>query len=100
MVQVKSNSAAASHIAVNVNATGSGNLIVVGTVNSQASDNVTSISDNATGGSNSYVSAKAKGSDTNGGSTEIWYAKNSKAGATQVDVQEPPNVEDHDRSRG
>jgi len=63
-------------------ANGSGHLIAVAMMfNGSAS--VASISDNATGGSNNYVSAGAKA--TLGGlSTEIWYAVNSKSGATAI----------------
>ena len=62
--------------------TGSGHLIAVALIfNGKTS--VASLSDNATGGSNTYVSAGAR--STSGiWSTEIWYAVNSKPGATIV----------------
>lgn len=44
---------------------------------------VSSVSDNATGGSNTYVSAGARAT-IGKQSTEIWYAVNSKSGATVV----------------
>jgi hypothetical protein len=47
------------------------------------SASVASVTDNASGGSNAYVSAGARA--VNGaGSTEIWYAVNSISGATVV----------------
>ncbi|MFZ0297350.1 MAG: hypothetical protein WAM13_03275 [Candidatus Sulfotelmatobacter sp.] len=63
-------------------ATGSGHLVAVALIfNGKTS--VASLSDNATGGSNTYVSAGAR--STSGiWSTEIWYAVNSKPGATVV----------------
>jgi hypothetical protein len=63
-------------------ATGSGHLIAVAIIfNGKTS--VASISDNATGSSNTYVSAGAR-STSYTWSTEIWYAVNSKPGATVV----------------
>jgi hypothetical protein len=63
-------------------ATGAGHLVAVALMfNGRTS--VTSVSDNATGGSNTYVSAGAR--TTNGvNSTEIWYTVNSGSGATAV----------------
>ena len=63
-------------------ATGTGHLIAVAMMfNGKTS--VTGVSDNATGGSNTYVSAGAR-STTSTWSTEIWYAVSSKPGATVV----------------
>ena len=63
-------------------ATGSGHLIAVALMfNGKTS--VASVSDNATGGSNTYVSAGAR-STSGTWSTEIWYAVSSKPGATVV----------------
>ena len=62
-----------------IQATGTGNLIVVGLM-FNAGTYATSVSDDA---GNTYVSADAKGFvDVH--STEIWYAVNSKPGATVV----------------
>jgi hypothetical protein len=75
-------------------AAGAGHLIAVA-MNFNGSTSVASVSDNATGGSNTYVSAGARatiGTD----STEIWYAVNSKSGATVVTptfVGSPGHVE-------
>jgi hypothetical protein len=62
--------------------TGAGHLIVVALI-FNGSTSVARISDNATGGSNTYVSAGAK-STVGQFSTEIWYAVNSNSGATVV----------------
>jgi Divergent InlB B-repeat domain len=63
-------------------ATGSGHLIAVALM-FNGNTSVASLSDNATGGSNTYVSAGAR--STSGiWSTEIWYAVSSKPGATVV----------------
>ena len=63
-------------------ATGSGHLLAVALIfNGKTS--VASISDNATGGSNTYVSAGARATSSTW-SSEIWYAASSKAGATVV----------------
>jgi hypothetical protein len=63
-------------------ATGAGHLIAVALM-FNGSTSVTRISDNATGSSNTYVSAGAR-STIDGFSTEVWYAVNSKSGATVV----------------
>ena len=63
-------------------ATGSGHLIAVA-IMFNGKTSVASISDNATGSSNTYVSAGAR-STSYTWSTEIWYAVNSKPGATVV----------------
>ncbi|MGB6260340.1 MAG: hypothetical protein WBG09_19495 [Candidatus Sulfotelmatobacter sp.] len=61
-------------------ATGTGHLIAVAMMfNGKTS--VASVSDNATGGSNTYVSAGARAT-TSTWSTEIWYAVSSRPGAT------------------
>jgi hypothetical protein len=60
-------------------ATGTGHLIVVGLM-FNGGTYVTSVTDDA---GNTYASAGAK-ADVGDGSTEIWYAMNSKAGATLV----------------
>ena len=64
---------------LNISATGSGNLIAVA-VMFNGSTSVTSITDNA---GNAYVSAGAR-SVKGSLSTEVWYAANSKSGATIV----------------
>lgn len=60
-------------------ATGTGNLIAVGLM-FNGGTSVATVSDNA---GNSYVSAGARATVASG-STEIWYAVNSKPGATVV----------------
>jgi hypothetical protein len=67
---------------ITVNGTGSGNLLVVGVTN--VGGTVTGITDNASGGPNTYASANVLASDSNSGTTTIWYAKNSRSGATDV----------------
>ncbi|MGB6258533.1 MAG: hypothetical protein WBG09_10340 [Candidatus Sulfotelmatobacter sp.] len=63
-------------------ATVGGHLLVVAMAfNGKTS--VTGVSDNASGGSNTYVSAGAR-STTSTWSTEIWYAVNANPGATVV----------------
>ena len=85
---------AGSITSLTIPATVTGNLIAVAImVNANAS--VANVSDNASGGSNTYVSAGARA--TLGGlSTEIWYAVNSRSGATVVTptfVGSPTHVE-------
>jgi hypothetical protein len=63
-------------------ATGAGHLIAVAMM-FNGSTSVASVSDNATGGSNTYVSAGARAT-VGAGSAEIWYAVNSNSGATVV----------------
>ena len=64
---------------------GTGDLIVIG-FNSLYGDQVTSITDDATGGSNTYVSTGGRATTSSGGnSTEIWYAIN-KGGASNITV--------------
>lgn len=67
--------------------TGSGNLVVVA-VQLKDSDAVVSITDDAPGGSNTYVAIPAAHAiDSNAASgVEIWYATNSRPGATGVFV--------------
>ena len=60
-------------------ATGTGNLIAVGLM-FNGGTSVATVSDNA---GNSYVSAGARATVASG-STEVWYAVNSKPGATVV----------------
>ncbi len=63
-------------------ATGTGHLIAVA-VMFNGKTSVTGVSDNATGGSNTYVSAGARAT-TSTWSSEIWYAVTSRPGATVV----------------
>ena len=72
-----------SSINIPVSAIGSGNLLVIG-VSNDSGATVTNIIDNGTS-SNSYVSANET-STAAGSSNEIWYAKNSFAGATSVTI--------------
>jgi hypothetical protein len=70
--------------AVTVPSSSTGNLLVFAICPGAIDDNVSSVSDNGSGGGNSWVSANARSTDVNGGSCEIWYAKNSKAAATTL----------------
>ncbi len=75
-------------------ATGTGHLLAVA-IMMNANASVAGVSDNATGGSSLYISAGAR-STLSGLSTEIWYAVNSKPGATIVTptfVGSPTHVE-------
>jgi hypothetical protein len=63
-------------------ATTSGHLIAIAMM-FNGTTSVATVSDNAPGGSNTYVSAGAR-SALGTWSTEIWYAVNSKPGATVV----------------
>ena len=63
-------------------ATGTGNLVLVAMM-FNGGTSVASVSDNATGGNDTYVSAGARSTIGNY-STEIWYAVNSNSGATLV----------------
>jgi hypothetical protein len=76
---VNNSSSSGSAASLTIPASGTGNLIAVALM-FNGSTSVTSISDNA---GNTYVSAVA-GTALANGSTEIWYAVNSKAGATVV----------------
>ena len=63
-------------------AIGSGHLIAVA-IMFNGKTSVTGVSDNASGGSNTYVSAGARAT-TSAWATEIWYAVSSRPGATVV----------------
>jgi hypothetical protein len=67
---------------------GDGNLLVVAVaLSSSTSVTVTSITDNAPGGGNSYVSANQRSVDGSCADfVEIWFAKNVHAGASTVTV--------------
>jgi len=71
-------------------ATGTGDLLVVCIVAGNSGNTVSSITDNATGGSNTYVQAPSaratQGSGTPKIFTDIWYCDQCKAGATPVTV--------------
>jgi hypothetical protein len=73
---------------LNTQATGGGNLLAVGLSIFEISGAacVVSITDNAPGGGNVYSSAGAFASDSASGGAEIWYAANSRAGATQMTI--------------
>ena len=67
--------------------TGTGNLLVVAAVYGGCSGCfITSVSDNASGGSNAWIRTGAIASDATAGAVDIWYAKNSRPGATQLTV--------------
>lgn len=63
--------------------TNAGDLLVLGLTDL---DNVTSIVDNAPGGSSVYVSANARATTSNGDVDQIWYAPNVKAGVTEITI--------------
>jgi hypothetical protein len=70
---------------ISVAASGTGNLIVVA-MEIGSSATVSSITDNATGGSNTYVQVPGARASYSAGASDIWYAKNSKVGATTITV--------------
>lgn len=76
---VNNSSNSGSAASLTIPASGTGNLIVVALM-FNGGTSVASVSDNA---GNAYVSAGARTALQNG-STEIWYAVNSKPGATEV----------------
>ncbi len=84
----------ATSLSVGINASGAGNLIVVGlTQESGTTAVVTTISDDAAGGSNVYVSANERSADSSCANTaEIWYAKATKPGAKTVIVSMSASV--------
>lgn len=67
------------------NATYKGNLIVVGVVTA-ATPTINVPTDNATGGSNTYVRVTGSRSTGNSGALEVFYCANCKAGATIITV--------------
>ena len=69
-----------------ISSTKAGDLIIVGINGFGSGNSVSGITDNAPGGSNGYASAGVRGSDANSGISEIWYAANTKAGATTISV--------------
>jgi len=75
-------------------ATGAGHLIVVawGSNNGGGASTITSITDNAGGGGNVYVQAPGARSveTTINFNMDLWYAKNSKSGATIVTITPSP----------
>jgi hypothetical protein len=89
-IQTKTSTGSSSTtISITVTATGAGNLLVVGVSNWRSAGNihVNTITDNATAGTNTYISANALSQDTTGHTTsEIWFAKNSNSGATTVTI--------------
>ena len=82
---VQNPSVTGSHLTLS-QATGSGNLLVVAINVAGSGVAITGVSDNATGGSNTYVGASNSFASASNGKTQIWYAANSKAGATFVNV--------------
>lgn len=88
---IVNNTSTAGSATLTIPATGTGNLIAVALM-FNGGTYVNSISDDA---GNVYVSANAKAAVGNG-STEIWYAVNSKPGATVVNptfADSPTHVE-------
>ena len=69
-----------------IGSTATGSLLVVGVTFTPTQGPVSSVTDNAPGGTNVYRSAGVKATDTNGGTAEIWYAANSKGHATSLTV--------------
>lgn len=72
-------------------ATGSGHLIIVGVDSFPSTNSISVMTDNAPGGGNSYISAGVKGTDVNGGISEIWYVASTKSGATTITVNTTAN---------
>jgi len=70
---------------ITIPATSTGNTLIVTATWAAPNCNLTSVTDNASGGSNSYVTTNANG-NYSFGTTSIWYAKNVKAGATSVTI--------------
>jgi hypothetical protein len=68
-------------------ASGAGHLIVIA-VQMGSGVTVSSVTDNATGGSNTYAQATgARATNTStGDAVDIWYAKGSRAGATTITI--------------
>ena len=82
--QASSNGAAATTSSLQV-IIPAGSLVVVGVVGSPQTSDVTGITDDAVGGSNSYgaaTSAKGSTNSTNDLFSNIWYCSNSKAAWT------------------
>jgi hypothetical protein len=93
IIQNKSASAAgASSIDVTLHNTGAGHLLVVVITADAPSTMVTSVTDNAPGGSCNYIEANVLNvNQVLGGSfTDIWYCPNSKAGAFYFPVTVSP----------
>lgn len=68
--------------------TGAGNTLIVRALMSKGAT-ITAITDNATGGSNPYTQCPGvytNATDGLGGALDIWYAKNTKAGATTITI--------------
>jgi hypothetical protein len=66
-----------------ITSTTAGNLIVIALSSDQT---VTGFSDNASGGSNTYVQCPNAQATTPIGPSDVWYAKNIHAGATTVSI--------------
>jgi hypothetical protein len=86
-IQDASSSGAASTKTVTISASGSGNLLVAIFVNRDQNTTVTSITDNA---GNTYAQASGAYATNFQTTTDIWYAKNSVAGATTVTFNSTP----------
>jgi hypothetical protein len=67
-------------------ATKSGSFIAVMATYYGVTPTITGVTDNATGGSNTYVSANLRSVVGTCQASEIWYARSSKPGATSVTV--------------
>lgn len=88
LVQHKFNSSASgTTVAVTIAANSAGNLIVVGAGGGSSSVTVTGVTDNATGGSNTYVQASGARATATGHMVDCWYVLSAAhAGATTVTV--------------
>lgn len=88
LVQHKSNSSASgTTLAVTIAANSANNLIVVVAGGGSATITVTGVSDNATGGSNTYVQAASARATATGHMIDCWYVLSAAhAGATTVTV--------------
>lgn len=92
IIQNKRATVNTSTVNVTLNSTGAGHLLAVLVTTDHPSTGVSSISDNATGGSCNYVEANALNVDpvSGGGFSDIWYCANSNAGATNLAVTITP----------
>jgi hypothetical protein len=71
---------------ITISATGSGNLIVVTLIGGPGGQDISSITDNATGGSNTYIATPNGYINDGSHVADTWYAKNINSGATTVTV--------------
>lgn len=71
---------------ITISATGTGNLLVVTIIGGPGGQGISSITDNATGGSNTYIQTPSGYVNDGSHVADTWYAKNINSGATTVTV--------------